>query len=129
MQEDKNKLNLDYPFLPPGFLDFTLSELELCNAKNKDYTNGKNPYGNFDRVSSILKLYPNFPYDTPEGLAVIYMLKQLDAAFWMMCEKYEGNVEGKQKRLEDVHVYTKIVRCILDRVKGVKNGKQNTQPE
>jgi len=89
----------------------TQQELDLYRAKNKDYTGSKgDPYGNFNRVSSILKLWG---FDiSPRVVGLIYMLKQLDAAGNMMGQKYEGDVENIDTRLTDVHVYAKIIRLL-----------------
>ena len=43
---------------------------------------------------------------------MVYMMKQLDAALWMMSEGYEGEVENTDTRLADVHVYAKIARLL-----------------
>jgi len=97
----------------PLFQELTEQELELHSAKNKDYAQGGDPLGNFKRVSAIKRLYPGFPWDSPTGVALGYMLKQLDAAFWMLSQGYEGEVEGVDARLTDVHVYAKLARIIM----------------
>jgi hypothetical protein len=96
----------------PDFYTITQDELSLHSAKNKDYAQGGDPLGNFHRVSEIKKLYPGFPWDSPTGVALGYMLKQLDAAFWMLAKGYEGEVEDVDTRLRDVHVYTKLARIL-----------------
>ena len=97
----------------PLFQELTEQELELHSAKNKDYAQGGDPLGNFKRVSAIKRLYPGLPWDSPTGVALGYMLKQLDAAFWMLSQGYEGEVEGVDARLTDVHVYAKLARIIM----------------
>ena len=92
--------------------ELTKKELELYRAKNKDYTKGGDTYGNFNRVSSILALYPKLKLSERRVVAAVYMLKQLDAALWMMSEGYEGKVENVDTRLMDVHIYTKIMRLL-----------------
>jgi hypothetical protein len=84
-------------------------------VKNKDYTQGGSPFGNFERVSSILALYPKLKLSNPQVVAMVYMLKQLDCALWMMNEGYEGEVENIDTRLTDVHVYAKIARLLGDK--------------
>lgn len=101
----------------PLFTEMTMEELELHASKSKDYTKGGDPLGNFNRVSAIKKLYPGFPWDSPVGVALGYMLKQLDAAFWMISQGYEGEVEDVDTRLRDVHIYTKIARILWRLVK------------
>ena len=106
-------LRMKYPNGHPLFLDLVLEELELHGNKNHDYAKGGNPIGNFYRLADIMKLYPGFPIDTPEGSAVIQMLKQLDAAMWIMAKRIETKVEGLDARFKDVGIFTKLVRCIL----------------
>jgi len=92
----------------------TAQELDLYKAKNRDYTgNQGDTYGNFNRVSAILKLWG---FDIPPNVVgLIYMLKQLDAAGNMMGNNYEGKVENIDARLTDVHVYAKIIRLLGDK--------------
>jgi hypothetical protein len=109
-----------FPYGHPSFVDITLDELALHNKKNHDYARGGKPLGNFERVASILNLYPNFPINKPIGVSIVYMLKQLDAAMWMLSQGFEGDVEGINDRLGDVHVYAKIDRCMLkDKKEGI----------
>ena len=96
----------------PMFLELTKDELELHAAKNKDYAQGGDTLGNFKRVASILNNYPNLDLSKPEIVGIIYMLKQLDAALWMLSQGYEGEVEDVDTRLRDVHVYGKLVRLL-----------------
>ena len=103
----------------PEFYNLTQQEIALHSAKNKDYAQGGDPLGNFKRVSDIKSLYPGLKWDSPTGVALGYMLKQLDAAFWMLAQGYEGKVEDFDKRMTDVHVYAKLARILY------KEGKQN----
>ena len=97
----------------PDYIDDTLEELDLYSRKNTDYTKGGDPFGNFKRISAILKIWG---FDVPPVLvALIYSLKQQDALMWMLSQKYEGQIEGKQERFRDIGVYTKIAK-ILDRL-------------
>ena len=98
-----------------NYESLTEAELELYRQKNKDYTRGGDIYGNFKRVSVILALYPKLQLSNPRVVAMVYMLKQLDAALWMMSEGYEGEVENIDTRLTDVHVYAKIIRLLGDK--------------
>ncbi len=97
----------------------TMEELNLYIAKNKDYTQGGDKYGNFKRVSCILSLYPKLSLSDPQVVAMVYLMKQLDAALWMLSEGYEGEVENIDTRLADVHVYAKIARLL-----GENNGNK-----
>ncbi len=95
-----------------NYEELTQKELELYKAKNKDYTKGGDPFGNFKRVSCILSLYPKLNLANPQVVAMVYMLKQLDCALWMMSEGYEGEVENIDTRLTDIGVYAKIARLL-----------------
>ena len=90
----------------------TQQELDLYRVKNKDYTKGGSSFGNFERVSSILSLYPKLNLADPQVVCMVYMLKQLDSALWMLSEGYEGEVENIDTRLTDVGVYAKIARLL-----------------
>ena len=95
-----------------NFKDLTQKELELYQKKNKDYTQGGDTFGNFKRVSCILSLYPKLSLSDPQVVAMVYLMKQLDAALWMLSEGYEGKIENVDTRLTDVHVYAKIARLL-----------------
>jgi hypothetical protein len=94
------------------FEQLTMEELNLYLAKNKDYTKGGSPYGNFERVSTILSLYPNLKLSDKRVVCITYLMKQLDAALWMLNQGYEGEVENIDSRLQDVHIYAKICRLL-----------------
>lgn len=95
----------------PMFYELTQDEIELHSAKNKDYAQGGDPLGNFKRVAHILSAY-QLDLSRPEVVAIVYMLKQLDAALWMLSQGYEGEVENVDTRLRDVHVYVKLARVL-----------------
>ena len=90
----------------------TEGELALHKAKNEDYTHGGDPHGDFYRVAGILSLYPNLKLSNPVVVNIVYALKQLDCALWMLNQGYEGQVENIDTRLRDVHVYMKIARLL-----------------
>ncbi len=94
----------------PLFSVLTEDELKLHSEKNKDYAQGGDPLGNFKRVSATLKTWG---FDIPpELVALIYMLKQLDAAMWMLSKGYEGKIEDIDTRLRDAHIYIKLARIL-----------------
>lgn len=96
----------------PRFYELTRDEEELHSVKNRDYAQGGDPLGNFHRVSAILKVWG---FDIPPSLvALIFALKQQDAAMWMLSQGYEGEVEGVDLRLRDDHTYKKIARILLE---------------
>ena len=92
-----------------NYEELTQRELELYRAKNKDYTQGGDLFGNFKRVSVIMMLYPKLKLSDPRVVAMVYLMKQLDAALWMLSEGYEGEIEGINDRLMDISVYAKIL--------------------
>jgi hypothetical protein len=105
-------LKEEFPHGHTRFVTTLLEQMKLHSDKNHDYARGGDPLGNFVRVSSMLKLWPNFPYNTPEGVAFIYALKQLDAEAWTMCQGGECKVEGLSGRTDDQAVYANLRRCM-----------------
>jgi len=97
----------------PRFKELTGEELRIHDAKNTDYARGGDPLGNFRRVAGILGQYPGLDLAQPAVVALVYLMKQLDAVLWMMCRGYDGEVENKGTRLGDVGIYAKLAR-ILD---------------
>jgi len=94
----------------PEYYKMTQEEMLLHSQKNKDYAQGGDPLGNFKRVSAVLRVWG---FDIPpELVCLIYMLKQLDCAMWMLSQGYEGEVETFDKRVQDVHVYAKLARVL-----------------
>lgn len=96
----------------PDFYKITKDELQLHSDKNRDYAQGGDPLGNFHRVGNILANYPNLSSSSPTIVALTYMMKQLDAALWMLSQGYEGSVENIDSRLRDVHIYAKLARIL-----------------
>jgi hypothetical protein len=117
----------DTPQVPAaryGHPDFyrMLEEIgELHNKKNFDYADGgeQGPLGNFRRIASIASLYPESQaWNTPTGVAVTYMLKQLDAALMLLTTgKTSKTGEGLGERFRDVAVYA-LLAIILDQEEG-----------
>ena len=105
-------LKKEFPHGHPDFLPMTIDEVKLHSDKNHDYAQGGDPLGNFHRVGAILALYPKLDAGKPETVAIIYALKQLDAALWMLSNNYEGGVENVDTRLRDIHVYMKLARIL-----------------
>ncbi len=105
----------------PYFLEMTLKELKLHSEKNKDYTKGGDSLGNFKRVSKILSNYPKLKLSDSRVVAIVYLLKQLDAVLWMISNEYEGKVENIDSRMQDVHIYAKIIRILNKEMKRVND--------
>lgn len=98
----------------PRFYELTQSEIDLHDQKNADYAGGGSALGNFERISKILKHYPGLELSSDYVIALIYMLKQLDAALWLICQGKPGQVEGVPERLGDVSVYAKLARIMYE---------------
>jgi len=86
--------------------DGLLAEIKtLHDKKNHDYTAGGSPTGNFDRVAAILAPY-GLSMDDPCCVALVYLLKQLDAALMLLGRGHTSVTgEGVRERLRDVAVY------------------------
>ncbi len=96
----------------PMFLKLTEEEIKLHESKNQDYRSNDDPLANFKRVASIMAQYPNMNWATPEGVTIIYALKQQDACISLLERGYEGGIESVDTRARDVHVYWKILRIL-----------------
>ena len=118
--EIKGMLQAEFPDGHPDFVPLTLEEMDLHSRKNRDYAGGGDPLGNFRRVSAILMQYPGLEL-TPDVVALVYALKQVDAILWMKCQNREGEVEGIEDRAQDVHVYLKLFRILFRH--GGKDGR------
>lgn len=95
------------------FLPFLLKAAKLHNDKNFDYAAGGNPLGNFNRASSIFNNYPNLKPNDRRVVALIYMIKQLDAYLYMLNNGHESVTgEGLRERIADVAVYAIILYCM-----------------
>ena len=110
--EEVERLFPDHVSIPTAFRELLTQEALLFAEKNHDYASGGKLTGNFDRVAGILQQYPNFPFASPQGVAIIYMLKQLDCIMWGLCQGIEHKVEGLHTRAQDVSVYAKILQLI-----------------
>jgi len=96
----------------PLFYELTKEEVELHDAKNADYRSVRDPLANFKRVASIMALYPDMVWATPESVAVVYMFKQLDSYLSLTERGLEGGVENISTRLRDVSIYAKLIRIL-----------------
>jgi hypothetical protein len=100
-----------YPSGHPDFIPMCLEEIKLHSEKNADYAKYGNPLGNFKRVSGMLWLC-GMPETPPEVVALIYMLKQIDAVMNMLIKDYEGEIEGIDAKLKDIAVYAKLISIL-----------------
>lgn len=86
--------------------------MQLYSDKNHDYAGDDNPFGNFERVAKILSLYPGLDLTDRVVVALVYMLKQLDAVLRIKADKVATRVESLDSRLADIAVYSKIIRIM-----------------
>lgn len=102
-----------YPYGHPRFLPMLIEKAQLHSDKNHDYTKGGNPLGNFERVGTILSLYPGLDISDSVVVMLLYALKQVDAVLWGFCQKIDQKIEGPASRLGDILVYAGIAICAL----------------
>jgi hypothetical protein len=98
----------------PRFYELLAEMGELHSIKNKDYTLGGDPMGNFNRVSDMLTAWGI--NCSPYAVAFLYMIKQLDAVGNMIGQGYEGEVEGIKDRLMDIAIYSLLAIILYDEV-------------
>lgn len=116
----------------PRFYEILKEQAQLHERKNTDYAKGgpQGPLGNFIRVAQIEAMYPGFDWATPFGVAMSYMLKQLDAAFMLYANKRDS-VTGEpiQSRLNDVAVYANLARILHEEQRGQGGTNGETKPK
>ncbi len=99
----------------PRFHQIIAEIQDLHDRKNRDYTGGdtSRPLGNFERVAAWMQMYPKMNWATPENVAMIYAMKQVDAAL-VLRESGIQSVTGEPitNRLRDVAVYSMIQEVI-----------------
>ena len=101
----------------PRFYEILEELAQLHSDKNHDYAVGGDPLGNFKRRAAIYAMYPGLDLSDPAVVAMVDLMKQLDAALWFYSNKHEAKVEGKLGRLRDIAVYAPIA-MILEEEKG-----------
>jgi len=101
----------------PRFYEILNEHGILHDEKNSDYASSQQPLGNFERVGEWIVKYDLWKLAlTRPALftSIVYMLKQLDAAFKLLGRDEEGQVEGVPKRLDDISVYSIISRILYE---------------
>jgi len=111
-REEHSMDQLQHEFVPSQFAKDMMDIIKMYHIKNHDYAHGGDPMGNFKRVAAFKQLYPTMPWDTPMGVCLSYMLKQLDCVMWGMANNIEHKVEGIDDRLKDVVCYAAIARVL-----------------
>ncbi len=119
-----------YPNGDPKFVEMMYEEMELYNRKNFDYASGKvgqevNPNGNFDRVAAFFSMYPGICLSDARVVCLSYIMKQLDQVAWSLSRGFEGKVEGLDPRLQDIAVYTNILKVINARMVEAEASKKD----
>jgi hypothetical protein len=102
-----------FPHGHPAYAKFLVEDADLHSRKNRDYALGGDPLGNFSRVAAILRNYPGFPIASREGVALVYLFKQLDAVLWALSHGHSLS-ESVNDRLRDITIYSIIIRCMLE---------------
>lgn len=102
-----------FPHGHSGYIPLMVELVQLHSDKNYDYARGGNPLGNFQRVATILSQYPNLRSGGPAAVALMYMLKQLDAVLWGLSQPSMNKVESLVDRLRDVVVYAGLGLLII----------------
>lgn len=121
-------LQAAFPHGHPHFLPLLVQKAKLHSDKNHDYAKGGTPLGNFERVSTILGLYPNLKLSDPVAVMLVYALKQVDAVLWGLNQGIEHKVEGPIERLGDVMVYAGIAICaLMDRAQQEAKAAESTE--
>jgi hypothetical protein len=106
---------------PHGHKQFViqcLDDMAVHSAKNMEYAGGGDPLGNFRRVATILSQYPGLSLADPRVIAMVYLLKHLDAVLWQWSQHQGSKLDSRIERLTDIAVYTTILR-IMERENGV----------
>ena len=104
-----------FPSGHKSFIHMCVQEIALYCLKNADYASVGNPLGNFKRVAEMLQnCYPLETPWRPSLIALIYMLKQVDAVMLALCSNnVDLKAESLQDRLRDISVYAKLINILL----------------
>ena len=108
----------------PRFYEILDELADLHSRKNHDYASGGDPLGNFKRRADLYSRYPGLDLSEPVVVAIVDMMKQMDAALWFLSNKHEAKVEGLHDRLRDVAVYS-VIAMILASLKTDEKEKPN----
>ena len=104
------------PHGDPRFYELIIDFCELHNDKNADYASKQEPLGNFTRNGQIARMYGLItPGHEATKIAILYMQKQIDAAYKLIGSGQKGGVESVASRLGDVTVYSIIARILYER--------------
>lgn len=113
----------------PRFYEILEELAQLHSDKNHDYSAGGDPLGNFYRVANILSQYPGLQLNDPAVVALVYLLKQLDAFMWMKSNGHLAKVEGLGGRIRDVSVYAILIEILEEKQSGEVASARNERDE
>lgn len=91
----------------PRFHEILEKLRQLHNDKNHDYAGDGDALGNFHRVAEIMGMKPS-------GVAITYMMKQVDAVVDALKHDRVMKAEGLDGRLEDIAVYAVLTIILLE---------------
>ena len=92
-------------------------EMKLCKMKGHEYTmNDIDKLKNFKFIAERLK-------DTPEKVAMVYLLKHMDSITNYVLEGVEASDESIEGRFHDVRNYALLLHAII------KENKEQKQDE
>lgn len=114
IEPDDLKSNTSEQHGHPRFYELLKEFADLHSRKNADYAQGGKPTGNFDRVSTILSLYPGLDLSRPPIIALLFMMKQFDAVMWSLSQGYKTAVESQHDKIRDMAVYSTLAIVLLE---------------
>ena len=120
MTKTKHKRSKPRRHDAPDRFNELLAEIgKLHDAKNFDYASGgkQGHLGNFDRISALIHAFPASEFwSKPSGVALTYMLKQLDAALILLTTgKASVTGEDVRSRLRDIACYAILTMQLIER--------------
>lgn len=111
----------------PRFYELLEEISGLHDRKNSDYAKGGRPLGNFERRADFYARFPGLNLGSPVVVAMIDAMKQLDAAFWLLCQGHAAECEGVQDRLRDVSVYSLLAMILHEEEVSRGRGEEATE--
>lgn len=97
----------------PKFYEYAAEEVNLHDAKNREYATTDNPLGNFHRSGRLIAKLLKPGVSPALASCLIFMAKQVDGVYEIVGEGKTDTVEGLDDKLKDISVYCKIARILL----------------
>lgn len=101
-----------YPWASEAYISQMLEDLKLYGEKNHDFANDADAHSNFNITAEFLGHFPKLDLSDPVVVGMIWMFKQMQAAFNLKNGNREAKVETVSKRLQDISIYSNILRLI-----------------